>query len=54
MLKYCNDDEAIATRQSIIQQGIIIARRMEEQQPPCPPAGDKNERQKVTYIVMHS
>ena len=37
MLKYCNDDETIATRQSIIQQGIIIARRMEEQQPPRPP-----------------
>ena len=45
MLKYCNDDKAIATHQSIIQQGIIIARRMEEQQPLCPPAGSKKERQ---------
>ena len=32
MLKYCNDDdEAMATRQSIIQQGIVMARQMEEQ-----------------------
>ena len=26
MLKYCDDDEAIAIRQSIIQQGLVIAR----------------------------
>ena len=51
MLKYCNDDEAIATRQSIIQQGIVIARRMEEQQPPRPPADGENERQEESIDV---
>ena len=44
MLKYCNDDdEAMATRQSIIQQGNVIARWMEEQQPPRPSACVENE-----------
>ena len=45
MLKYCNDDETIAIRQSIIQKGLIIARQIEEQQPPCPLADSENERQ---------
>ena len=42
ILKYCDDDEAMAIRQSIIQQGLVIARRMEEQRPP---ADGENERQ---------
>ena len=52
MLKYCNDDEATATRQSIIQQGIIITRRMEEQQPSYPPASGENERQEESTDVL--
>ena len=51
MLKYCNDDEAMATRQSIIQQGIVTARQMEEQQPPRPSAGGENERQEESTDV---
>ena len=49
MLKYCNDDEAIATHQSIIQKGIIIVRRMEVQQPPRP---SENERQEESTDVI--
>ena len=53
MLKYCDDDEAMATCQSIIQQGIVIARQMEEQQPPRPSAGGDNERQEEsTYRYL--
>ena len=51
MLKYCDDDEAMATCQSIIQQGIVIASRMEEQQPPRPSAGGENERQEESTDV---
>ena len=51
LLKYCTDDEVIATHQIIIQQGIVIARRMEGQQPPCPSAGGENKRQKESTDV---
>ena len=51
MLKYCNDDEAMATCQSIIQQGIVTARWMEEQQPPRPSAGGENEKQEESTDV---
>ena len=52
MLKYCdNDDEAMATRQSIIQQGIVMTRQMEEQQLPHPSAGGENEKQEESTDV---
>ena len=34
----------MAINHSVIQQGIVIARQMELQQPPCPLAGGENER----------
>ena len=36
MLRYCSDEEASAISQTIIQEGIVVARRVEEQQPPQP------------------
>ena len=51
MLKYCDDDEAMVTCQSIIQQGIVIARQVEEQQPPRPSVGGENERQEESTNV---
>jgi len=40
MLKKCSDDETFFVRQSIVQQGVVIARRMEEQHP------SRDEREK--------
>ena len=51
MLKHCNDDETIAIRQSIIQQGIIIARRMEEQQPPRHPENERQEESTDVFVA---
>ena len=51
MLKHCNDDETIAIRQSIIQQGIIIARRMEEQQPPRLPENERQEESTDVFVA---
>ena len=36
MLKYCGDEEIGAICQSIVQEGVVVARRVEEQQPPQP------------------
>ena len=40
MPKNCSDEEAFDTRLSIIQQGIVIARRIEEQ---CSPGSENEE-----------
>ena len=36
MLKYCGNEEAGAISQAIIQEGVVVARRVEKQQPPQP------------------
>ena len=36
MLRYCSDEEAGAISQTIIQEGVVVARKVEEQQPPQP------------------
>ena len=33
MLKYCGDEEAGTVSQAIIQEGVVVARRVEKQQP---------------------
>ena len=51
MLTYFDDDELMAISHSVIQQGTVIARPMEEQQPPRPLEGGKNERQEESTYV---
>ena len=36
MLRYCSDEEAGSICPTIIQKGVVVARRVEEQQPPQP------------------
>ena len=36
MLRYCSNDEAGVISQTIIQEVVVVARRVEEQQPPQP------------------
>ena len=43
--RFMHENEATAIRQSIIQQGVVIARRIEEQLPPCPTADGENDQE---------
>ena len=47
MLRYFADEEVAAICQSIIQEGVIVVRRVEEQQPPQP-AQVEDETQEST------
>jgi len=47
-IKKCSDDEAFVIRQSIVQQGVVIARRIEEQHP------SRDEREKESTDASYS